>query len=303
MVWRFVICNANNDKDMVNKLKERFEPIFGVESSMIPVPDMVDNTVFGSVPLELYIQTHDKRYLDLGVSIAEKQWTLRDNPSQASQDLAAKGLSWQTRLWIDDMFMITTIQVQAYRATGDEKYINRAAKEMVYYLEQLQRPNGLFYHAPDVPFFWARGNGWMAAGMTGLLSVLPKNNEYRPAIVAGYKKMMESLKNFQAENGMWRQLVDDKDAWYESSGTAMFTYAMITGVKKGWLNQNEYGPVARKAWLALITHINSNADVEDVCEGTNKKNDRQYYLDRKHLTGDMHGQAPTLWCAYALLAK
>jgi len=51
---------------------------------------------------------------------------------------------------------------------------------MVLYLDSLQCPNGLFYHAPDVPFFWSRGNGWMAAGMSELLSSLPNNNPDRP---------------------------------------------------------------------------------------------------------------------------
>lgn len=147
-----------------------------------------------------------------------------------------KGYTWQTRLWIDDMYMITLVQAQAYRATGDEKYINLAAREMVLYLDSLQKPNGLFYHAPSSPFFWGRGNGWMAAGMTELLRALPRNNSYRPRIINGYKKMMSSLLKYQAEDGMWRQLVDDPDSWKETSSTGMFTFAMITGVKDGWLH-------------------------------------------------------------------
>ncbi|MDN5287125.1 MAG: glycosyl hydrolase [Mucilaginibacter sp.] len=298
-----LFADASGNDALTKKLADRFTPFYGTESKLIPLPDMVDNTVFGAVPLQLYIQTKDRQYLETGIAFADKQWTLPANPKPGQEELANKGLSWQTRLWIDDMFMITTIQVQAYRATRDEKYINRAASEMVYYLENLQRPNGLFFHAPDVPFFWARGNGWMAAGMTEILNALPSNNPNRPAILAGYKKMMASLRDYQALDGMWRQLIDDKDAWEESSGTAMFTYALITGVKKGWLNENEYGPLARKAWLALTEKINANAEVEGVCEGTNKKNDRQYYLDREALTGDMHGQAPVLWCAQAILSK
>ena len=74
------------------------------------------------------------------------------------------------------------LQTQAYRVTGDRKYIDRAAREMVMYLDELQCPNGLFYHAPDVPFYWGRGNGWMAAGMAELLSSLPEDSEYRPRI-------------------------------------------------------------------------------------------------------------------------
>ena len=42
------------------------------------------------------------------------------------------------------MYMITIVQSEAYKATGDPKYINRAAKEMVLYLDELQHPNGLF---------------------------------------------------------------------------------------------------------------------------------------------------------------
>src|SRR5690606_25679311 len=101
--------------------------------------------------------------------------------------------------------------------------------------------------------------------------------------------------------GMWRQLLDDPSVWAESSGTAMFCYAMVLGVKKGWLSENKFGPIVRKAWLALVGQLTEEGDVRNVCEGTNKKNDRQYYLDRRRLVGDMHGQAPMLWTAFALL--
>jgi rhamnogalacturonyl hydrolase YesR len=40
--------------------------------------------------------------------------------------------------------------------------------------------------------------------------------------------MMNALLKYQSESGMWRQIVDDPEAWEESSSTAMFTYAIIT---------------------------------------------------------------------------
>lgn len=296
-------AKISKDKNLAAQLAKRFEPLFGEEAKMIPVPDHVDYTVFGAVPLELYIQTKDKRYLDLGKSIADKQWAAPEGPrvKPESYIFYNQGLTWQTRMWIDDMFMITAVQTQAYRATGDQKYIDRAAKEMVVYLDSLQQPNGLFYHAPDVPFFWGRGDGWMAAGMTELLRSLPKNNPDRPRIMKGYTTMMASLLKYQAEDGMWRQLIDDPESWKETSASGMFAFAFISGVKEGWLDKSTYGPAARKAWLALISYIDENADIREVCEGTNKKNDRQYYLDRKRNVGDLHGQAPVLWCATALL--
>jgi len=112
---------------------------------------------------------------------------------------------------------------------------------------------------------------------------------------------MAALLRHQAPSGMWRQLIDDPESWPETSGTAMFTYAFITGVKEGWLDAKTYGPAARKAWLALLPYLDENANLEEVCAGTGARNDRQHYLDRPRIVGDFHGQAPLLWCATALL--
>lgn len=306
-VWygALTFAGETDDEALTRKLAERFEPLFTVDTALLPVPDHVDYTVFGALPLELFMQTKEQRYRDLGLHYADKQWGPPEGPRVVPESYSYhdQGLTWQTRLWIDDMYMITLVQSQAYRATGDRKYIDRTAQEMVFYLDTLQKPNGLFYHTPGVPFFWGRGNGWMAAGMTELLRALPPDNPHRPRIMAGYKTMMESLLKYQAEDGMWRQIVDDPESWPETSSTGMFTFAMITGVKNGWLDASSYGPAARRGWLALLQYLNENGEIRDVCEGTGAKNDRQYYLDRKRVTGDFHGQAPVLWCASALLRE
>ena len=295
---------AVKNKDMQQRLKERFEPLFTTEKNMLPRMVHVDYNVVGAVPLEIYMQKlGDRKYFDLGMKYADTQWEVPADAKPEEKAYAEQGYSWQTRVWIDDMFMITTIQSQAYLATGDRKYIDRAAAEMAMYLEKIQRPNGLFYHAPTAPFFWARGNGWMAAGMTELLQCLPKNHKDRPRILQGYRTMMESLKKYQNPEGLWNQLIDQSDCWTETSGSAMFTFAFIKGVKNGWLNAEEYAPAARKAWIALVSYLNDKNQVREICVGTNKKNSKQYYYDRPRRTGDYHGQGPYLWCAAALMEK
>jgi len=297
---------ATNDNKLLKQLEDRFMPFFGEEQSLVPNPVHVDNTVFGAIPLKLSsINKDEKRFYDMGTAFADAQWTLPANSPEDKKveykKLLDNGLTWQTRYWIDDMYMITLVQTEASRTTGDPKYIDRAAHEMVVYLDTLQRPDGLFYHAPDVPYFWGRGNGWMAAGMTELLSSLPENQKDRAAIMQGYLRMMKTLKEFQRPDGLWGQLVDDPYSWSETSCSGMFAYAMTVGVKKGWLSANEYIPVIRKAWTGLLKYINSDGDISNVCEGTNKKNDYRYYIERQQKTGDMHGQAPILWTAAALL--
>ena len=294
-------ADVTKNEDLYKKLENRFSPLFDAEKNLQPKPNHVDFCVFGSVPLELYLKTRQQKYLDLGLLYADAQWALPENAKPGEKVWANLGYTWQTRIWIDDMFMITTVQAQAYRATGDRKYIDRAAREMVLYLDTIQLNNGLFYHSPEAKFCWARGNGWMAAGMAEILRVLPKNNPNKERILAGYKKMMAALLKYQEPDGMWRQIIDDPEAWKETSGTAMFTYAMITGVKNGWLDKKIYGTAARKGWLALIGYINQEDDQTEVCEGTDIQNNREHYMKRKRIVGDLHGQAPVLWCATALI--
>ena len=294
---------VTKDKELIKLLQNKFEPLFTSEKALQPIMNHVDLNMFGSLPLEMYHVTKDKKYWYLGLPYADSQWEVPANAKPKEKEWAEKGYSWQTRLWIDDMYMITIVQTHAYKVTKDRKYIDRAAKEMVMYLDELQRPNGLFYHASDVPYFWGRGNGWVAAGMAEVLRYLPESSPYHLPIVRGFQTMMASLKNYQTEEGMWRQLIDKPDCWVETSGSAMFTYAFIMGVKYGWLPVKEYGEAARRAWLAMLTYINSNDKVREVCVGTNKKNDMQYYYDRPRNTGDYHGHAPYLWCTVALLEE
>ncbi len=282
------------DTNLQAQLVHRYDDLFPTAGNpLIPAANNVDSHVFGTVPLEIYLLQGGQPYLELGQGIADLQWV---NPR-------ADGLTRETRFWIDDMFMITAVQLQAYRATHDAKYLDRAANEMVAYLDKLQKPNGLFFHGLDIPFYWGRGNGWFAVGMAEMLSTLPSDHPQYSRILAGYRQMMAALKQYQSPSGLWRQLLDDDQSWVETSSTGMFTFALIQGVKHGWLNAAEYGDCARRGWIGLCGYVNADGNVREICVGTNQSKDKQFYLDRPRSVGDLHGQAPVLWCAWALLAN
>ena len=260
----------------------------------------VDYRVFGLVPLEIYLQTKDETFLARGRHFADAQW-LETTPD---------GITVEARYWVDDLYMSPALQAQAFRATGDRKYLDRAALMTAAYLAKLQQPNGLFYHAPDSPFVWGRGNGWVAAGVAELLRELPEDHPQRARILDGFKKMMGTLLTLQGEDGLWRQLIDKPESWPETSCTGMFAFAIVTGVKHGWLDAPAYAPAARKAWLGLVANLDENANVREVCMGTNKaarevgpdlEAQYKFYMDRPRIVGDLHGQAPILWTGSALL--
>jgi uncharacterized protein YyaL (SSP411 family) len=105
------------------------------------------------------MQTKDSKYLTLGQSFADKQW------EKTTDD----GITSEARYWIDDMYMITAVQVRAYRATGDKKYLDRAALAAAAYLDKLQQRTGCFFTRPirriigDAATLVCGGNGGITA--------------------------------------------------------------------------------------------------------------------------------------------
>lgn len=286
------VAGRTGDDDLKKRLIAKFDPLLGSDGEKhINRSPHVDYRVFGALPLEIHRLNHNERCLQLGVELADAQWRKTND----------EGITSEARYWIDDMYMIPLVQTQAFRATGKAKYLDRAARTMCVYLDRLQEDNGLFHHGENAPFFWGRGNGWMAAGAAELLRDLPAEHPDRERILAGVMRMMATLKEVQADSGLWRQLLDKPESWPETSGSAMFTFAMVSGVKDGWLDGATYGPVARKGWLALTEMLDEDGNLREVCIGTDKGFSESFYLDRPRVAGDLHGQAPMLWTAAALL--
>jgi unsaturated rhamnogalacturonyl hydrolase len=294
------VASLTGDTALQRRLVRRADMFRGEHAGRVSFERHVDYSVFGALPLEIFLLTREPAYRRFGLGFADRQW---ESPTP-------DGISKEARYWVDDMWMLPLLQVQAYRASGNPVYLDRTALTMSAYLDSLQQPNGLFHHGPGTPFYWGRGNGWIAAGMAELLRALPADHPRRARIRAGYTKMMSALLKHQSRDGLWRQLVDRPESWAETSGSGMFAFAIVTGVKNGWLDSSLYAPAARRAWLALVRELGPDANIRDVCVGTNKASQEvgpdlgqqyQFYLARDRRTGDLHGQAPMLWTAAALL--
>jgi unsaturated rhamnogalacturonyl hydrolase len=262
----------------------------------------VDDRAFGDLPFEIFLEKQTAACKTLGLSRADVQWA----------NTTSDGITKDARYWIDDMFMITGLQVFAYRATKDSKYLDRAAKTMQAYFAALQQSDGLFWHTKSAKAYWGRANGWVASGMTELLLELPAGAT-RDAIMAGYKKQIDGLLPLQvtggADAGCWRQVLDRTDASAESSCTAMFTYALVTGLKNGWLSGEKYLTAARNGWTALGAKTGSTGVLDKICPGTGAApngdlaSQQQFYMKIALGSNDQHGQAPLLWSATALLRQ
>jgi len=140
------------------------------------------------------------------------------------------------------------------------------------------------YTSTGGKIFWSRGNGWAVGGICRLLNYLPEGHPYRKFYLRILKEMMMSIAACQQQDGLWTSnLVDQKDfPNTETSGSALFCYAMTWGINNGILNRKKYEPVIRKTWTALVNCIQPEGylgycQIEAHSPGIVKKTDTDWF--------------------------
>jgi rhamnogalacturonyl hydrolase YesR len=107
--------------------------------------------------------------------------------------------------------------------------------------------------------------------------------------------------------GAWRQVIDRTDAKPEMSCTAMFTFALATGVRNRWLTDAKYATAAANGWKAVANRTDGSGALSQVCPGTGQApagdlaSQQKFYMDIAFQANDRHGQGPELWAANAFL--
>ena len=101
--------------------------------------------------------------------------------------------------------------------------------------------------------FWARGDGWVLAGLAKVLADMPKDYRHREIFVTRFQQLAEGVARCQRPDGYWsRSMLCEEDApGPETSGTAFFCYGLEWGVNHGYLDKAKYGKTIEKAWKYL----------------------------------------------------
>nr|WP_293835440.1 glycoside hydrolase family 88 protein [uncultured Arsenicibacter sp.] len=169
--------------------------------------------------------------------------------------------------WADGLYMVMPVMTKLYKLTGNKLYLEKLyeyfsyANSIMYDAEEK-----LYYRDAKYVFskhksvngkkdFWARGDGWVFAGLAKVLKDLPADAPHRDEYVAKYKGMADAILKAQQPDGYWtRSLLDPEHApGPETSGTAFFTYGLLWGINNGYLPEKIYRPAALKGWHYLST--------------------------------------------------
>jgi unsaturated rhamnogalacturonyl hydrolase len=210
-----------------------------------------DPAALGYPVLEFYDHTGDEQYLEA----AERQY---DYLAEEAQRTAEGGIGHhrgEVELWVDALYMLSPFMAR-YGAVADEPAaFDDATRQILVQTKYLRDPHaGLYRHEwrerPNVfpeSTFWARGNGWVLAGVLDALAYLPEDHDEYDRLVDVFTDLCGAVRPLQDDSGFWHNVLDDEQSPLEASGTLMFTYAFEEGIERGLLDEDTYGEPARDA--------------------------------------------------------
>ncbi len=234
--------------------------------------------------------------------IMNKQFRLKDGTLARNRPQA-------NTLWLDDLFMGVPAIAQMGKLTGDKKYFDEAAKQVLAFEKRMfNREKGVFMHGwvesmtEHPEFRWARANGWALMTEVELLEVLPENHPLRPQILDLLRRHAKGLASYQSGTGFWHQLLDREDSYLETSATAIYTFAFARAINRGWIDAKAYAPLTLLAWNAVSTKVNDKGQVEGTCVGTGMAFDPAFYYFRPVSAFAAHGYGPVLLAGAEVLS-
>jgi unsaturated rhamnogalacturonyl hydrolase len=201
-------------------------------------------------------------YIDLyNIDKDEKKIARAREVMEYQMSTPARNYWW----WVDGLYMVMPVMTKLYKLTGNPLYLDKL-HEYFSYADSLMydKEAKLYYRDAKYIFpkhrsangkkdFWARGDGWVFAGLAKVLNDLPRKYRHRKLFVDRYRGMAAAIKKCQQPGGYWtRSLLDSAHApGAETSGTAFFTYGLLWGINNGYLAEKKYLPVVIKSWNYL----------------------------------------------------
>lgn len=281
-------------------LWDRDEYGFPAINQQLVLIRMLDNCgSFGSAMLEAHLQTGDESYLRIADVIADFMLNKLERREDGAFYRTCEGEYSADTMWADDLYMSAPFLIRYAAATGKREALDEAARQFLLFKKYLYMADeGVMSHVYDFKYGmatrvpWGRGNGWVLFSLSELLERLPDSHPDRAALLDMFRELCEGIAKLQSGSGLWRQVLNEPEAYEEASCTAMFVYAFARGVRFGWLDRGgPYAEAARKGWRGLTEQaIDRQGNVHGVCSGSRYSFSPDYYMyDLRTVLNDNHG--------------
>lgn len=249
-----------------------------------PADYNIDNILGGRNLLLLYKTTKDPKYLEAATVLRNQ---LRSHPRTHEGGFwHKKKYDWQ--MWLDGLYMGQPFYAEYAALTKEDSVFDDVARQFIL-MERHARDEktGLLYHGYDEsrqqqwadkttgrsPEVWGRAMGWYGMALVDALEWFPDHHPKKDSVVQILNRFAKAVARYQdRKTGLWWDIIDKggkKKNYHEASASSMFVYALLKGVRLGYLDAG-YISVAQQGYKSLVRKFINTEDGQVNLYGTVK---------------------------------
>lgn len=274
----------------------------------------IDNVAPGRALLRLYAESKNEKYKKAADTLREQ---LRLQPRTEEGGFWHKKI-YPYQMWLDGLYMGEPFYAMYSQMFDEPNSFDDIADQFIFINNHLRdSETGLYFHGWDEskqqkwadpvtgrsPNFWGRSIGWYMMGLVDVLDYFPINHPKRNTLLEIFKKLSESLIDFQdPKTKLWYQVVDNGNKngnYLEASGSLMFIYSFAKGANKGYLDRR-YHNIAIEGFHSVFENFVSKDDkgliyLNNICAGAGlggnpyRDGSFEYYVNEAKRTNDFKG--------------
>jgi unsaturated rhamnogalacturonyl hydrolase len=252
----------------IQRCVDRFVGEDGVIKTYKPEEESLDSVLMGRHLLLLYAKTGRQKYFAAATSLYNQ---LQHQPRTPEGGFWHKK-RYPQQMWLDGLYMAEPFYAEYAARFNHPAGFDDIGRQFAL-LEQHARDarTGLLYHAWDSskqqrwadkatgasPCFWSRAMGWYAMAIVDTLDFIPADHAAHAQLIAMLNRFAKAIVAHQNADGVWNQVTDRPATagnYQESSGSAMFVYALAKGVRMGWLPAS-CRPAAQNGYQGVLARF------------------------------------------------
>ncbi|KAI0526289.1 cell wall glycosyl hydrolase YteR [Xylaria bambusicola] len=234
----------------------------------------LDNYRMGNNLLFFYETTGEKKYKDAAFIIREQ---INRHPRTVTGGFWHRNPEYPNQMWLDGIFMADSFYAKFTKAFDNGN--TTAWDDIALQYDNIEAhtrnaTSGLLVHGYDeskaavwadpvtggAPLVWNRADGWYFMSLLEVIPVWPETHPARETLIGYFTTLATALLRTQDESGGWWLIMSEpyigaQGNYIESSGSAMFTYGFLKGIRFGLLDSDKYLAAALKGYDLLASEF------------------------------------------------
>lgn len=178
--------------------------------------------------------------------------------------------------WADGLYMVMPVMTKMYNITKNPLYLEKL-HEYLSYADSIMYDEeaGLYYRDGKYVYpkhksvngkkdFWARGDGWVLAGLAKVLKELPETDKYRPEYIDRFRTLAKSVAACQQPEGYWTRSMSTHCMHRDRKPVERLSLPMVyngESITVSWMLQNisrwlkKHGNISQQLLCSLMARL------------------------------------------------